>query len=161
MADQPTLKELMEADAKGEVSDEDFDTWLWLILCERIASVQDLAKWPEPVQTYFASRNLQWEVGNGGFAQAAMNIPEWFQEAAKGYERLGKPRCAALIQDAMRILESERSRLTAAGATLEKAFEYFDDSPFDSIDDRLDEVGWWSDKDRIDYVRNHRAAFDA
>lgn len=153
-----SLDELMNRDAQGELED-DFDTELWHMLCDRITSIESLRAWPEPVRAYYASRLLEWEVGNGGFAQAAMNIPEWFEEAAKGYEVLGKPQCAALIRRASTLAKRETEAISKAGVTLEKAFEYFDEGHFEEFDNQLDNVGWWSDEDRVDFVRANRAAF--
>lgn len=153
-----SLDELMKRDELDELED-DFDTELWRLLCKRITTVESLQVWPEPVRAYYASRLLEWEVGNGGFAQAAMNIPEWFEEAAKGYEVLGKPKCAALIREAAEFAVSEAHALSEAGASLESAFEYFDEAVFEIFDSQLNKLGWWAEEDRIDFVRANRAAF--
>jgi hypothetical protein len=154
-----SLDELMERDARDDLED-DFDSELWRILCNRITSVESLKTWPVPVRAYYASRLLEWEVGNGGFAQAAMNIPEWFEEAAKGYEVLGKSKCAKLIRDVAVVVNQEVDNIAKASVSIEKAFEYFDESAFDHFDNQLDEVGWWSDEDRVDFVRANRESFN-
>ena len=109
---------------------------------------------------YYASRYMAWEVGNGGFAQAAYNIPEWFDLAALGYERLGLQRAAALIREAIAILEHEENRSKTFTATeIGELFQQFADSKLAKLDDRLDEVGWWATEQRLDYVRANRDAF--
>lgn len=154
-----SLDELMRRDELDELED-DFDTELWELLRKRITTVESLQAWPEPVRVYYASRLLEWEVGNGGFAQAAMNIPEWFEEAAKGYEVLGKPKCAARIREAAEFAASEADALSEAGVSLESAFEYFDEAAFENFDSQLDKLGWWAEEDRIDFVRANRTAFN-
>jgi hypothetical protein len=42
---------------------------------------------------------------------------------------------------------------------LESAFEYFREGTFEEFDRRLDDIGWWSDEERIAYVRANREAF--
>jgi hypothetical protein len=88
-----------------------------------------------------------------------MNIPAWFEQAARGYEVLGKSACADLIRKAAATIDRERTKLEAANTTIATAFAYCDDSPFDEFDEQLEQVGWWSDNDRIAYVRAHRGAF--
>lgn len=153
-----SLDDLLEQDARDEL-EKDFDTALWGLMCDRVSSLQDLYRWPEPVRVYYASRLLEWEVLNGGFAQAAMNIPEWFEEAAKGYSALGKTQCAELIRRAAETAAREFSRMQAAKGTIETAFAYFDEGVFDEFDAQLDALGWWAEEERIDYVRRNRDAF--
>lgn len=80
-----SLAELLEHDSKPPLESGEFDDNVWMLLGEIIESVDALDNVPHPVALYFASRYLEWEVGNGGFAQAAYNIPDWFEAAAIGY----------------------------------------------------------------------------
>ena len=46
----------------------------------RVRSVEDLAALSRVAKTYCAFRYVRWEVGNGGSAQAMLNIPhKWSQ----------------------------------------------------------------------------------
>ena len=52
------------------------------------------------MRVYFATRLVEWDVCNGGFAQAAMNYLGVFEHAAAGFELLGKPAIVVLIREA-------------------------------------------------------------
>ena len=87
-----------------------------------------------------------------------MNIAEWFEPAAMGYELLGKSELADFVRNAAKLAKSEESNIDEArDGGLEDAFEYFREGVFDEFDNRLDEIGWWkNDPLRLDYVRKHR-----
>jgi hypothetical protein len=156
-----TVQEIIERDQLGQYSGwEDFDDLLRSALCDAVDSPQTVIKLPEPVWVYYATRLLEGEVGNGGFAQVAMNIPEWFGLVASGNKVLGKPVLAAFIREAGKLAWSETRRIRKArDGGLEDAFAYFREGNFEKFDLRLDEIGWGCDKDRIAYVRSHREAF--
>jgi hypothetical protein len=137
-----TVHALLAPDAKAPLSADDFDTELWLLLTHRIHSPNDLKKLPDAVGIYFASRYVQWEVGNGGFAQAAENIPEWFESAAAGYLALGKPKSAALIRKAIPVLGSG------------------DDEALEALDSEIPPDEWEIDGERVEFVRSHRQEFE-
>jgi hypothetical protein len=154
-----SIRTVMERDIQGQMTDYEFADGVWLAVCDLISEPQDLDKFPEPFSNYFATRLLEWEVGNGGFAQAAMNIPEWFEPAAVGYERLGKPHLTEFIRRASMLASKEQDRISVASKNLEDAFSYFREGVFDEFDNQLDEIGWWMDEFRIKYVRQNREAF--
>jgi hypothetical protein len=154
------VSKIMDEDAAGLLADVDFDDALWLALCDRIGGPKSLANLPHPVGVYYATRLVEWEVGNGGFAQAAFNIPHWIDAAITGFEELAKPAVAALIREAKNLVQQEAQRLGAAReGGIENAFAYFSDSPFGALDSRIEEVGFWSDSERLAYVRANRDAF--
>src|SRR5215813_172118 len=99
-----TLREILTDDEESPIADEDLDDAVWLALCEKITAPSDLQRFQFPVTVYYASRLLQWEVGNGGFAQAAFNVPEWFELAAVGYRFLGKTVAENIILEVKRLL---------------------------------------------------------
>ena len=74
-----SLREVLEQDEISPLDDDELEDAMWLVLCERISTPKDIEQFQRPVAVYFASRLLQFEVGNGGFAQAAFNVPEWFE----------------------------------------------------------------------------------
>ena len=131
-----SIAALIDADERGQVDDSTFDSELWLFLIELISSPQDAGRFAKPVTLYYASRYLQWEVGNGGFAQAAYNIPEWFELAASGYDELGLPRFAALIREAMTLLPTENRATTFDAQEIGELFQQFSESKLARLDER-------------------------
>jgi hypothetical protein len=159
-----TVRQLMEEDGRSLLKSAEFDDELWLLLCRRISSPALAADYPEPVIVYFATRYLQWEVGNGGFAQAAYNIPDWFALAEAGYRELGKDASAALIRHAMKLLPEERQELKRRGlfsAGIGRVFEHFQTSRMAALDQRIVEADWYIDEERVAYVRRNRESFVA
>jgi hypothetical protein len=157
-----SVRELLEQDAQSPLPSSEFDDQLWLLLSRRIQNLQDLHNIAPEIGIYYASRYLQWEVGNGGFAQAAYNIPEWFASAADGYEALGKAKSAALIRKAMKLLPAERLDLEDKGlfrATIGRVFEHFSKSRMVRLDELIDSEDWYVDSDRVEYVRSNRNSF--
>ena len=75
---------LMRADETGTLEDEEFDRNLWLLVSRVVRVFDNYDEFPRPVVDYYASCRMEWDVGNGGFAQAAYNMPEWFEAAASG-----------------------------------------------------------------------------
>lgn len=139
-----TFAEAFERERLGTYEkDYEFDDSLWRLACEAVAADPEFKTLPEPLVVYYATRYLEWEVGNGGFAQAAMNIPQLFEVAARGHEILGKPELAAFIREAAILAKSESQRIAEARGTLEDAFAYFREGVFDDFDNRLDQIGWW------------------
>ena len=157
-----TIRNVLDRDQRGEFATwSDFDSALWSAVCDVVESPNDITAFPDPFQFYYATRMLEWDVGNGGFAQAAMNYPNLFEPAARGYEALGKPHLAAFVREATEAADRERPIIDEAReGGLEDAFEYFREGAFDQFDERLEEVGWYgNDEDRLNYVRAHRELF--
>jgi hypothetical protein len=156
------IRAVLERDSRGEFADwSEFDDALWRAVCDVVNDPCDIARFPESFQFYYATRLLEWDVGNGGFAQAAMNYPEFFELAARGYEALGKGYLASFVREASILAERERTNIDGAReGGLENAFEYFREGVFDKFDERLEEVGWFTnDEDRLNYVRANREVF--
>jgi hypothetical protein len=154
---------LLDEDEASPLEWETFDDELWLLLSDKITDPSQLDGYPHPVGVYLASRWLEWEVGNGGFAQAAYNIPEWFESAAIGYASLGKARAVALIKEALEMLSAERDTLHRKGllkdTTIHDVFRHFSESEMAALDRRIPEEEWWIDEERVAYVRENRNAF--
>jgi hypothetical protein len=160
--DYPSLTALLVADERGEVSTEKFDDLLWYFMTERGGPAELPGNSVGPVRHYTASRLMEWEVGNGGFAQAAYNIPEWFEAAAQGYEAIGLPNAAARIREANALVNSGHAEFTRGPeATIEQVFSEFAESELAKFDEGLDSIGWWAIEERITYVRANRSAFAA
>lgn len=168
-----TVAALFHQDEASPLEWTTFDDELWGLLCEKITDPSEFDNYPRPVSVYFASRWLQWEVGNGGFAQAAYNGPEWFEMAAIGYADLGKPKAAALIKEALQMLSNERDTLMRKGLNdaallqrtkgqdeaIREVFRHFSESDMTALDDRIPDDEWWIDEQRVAYVRKNRDAF--
>jgi len=157
-----SVAELIDHDICAMLASNEFDDALWLLLCGFVDSPSDLYRYDPPVRVYYASRLLQWEVGNGGFAQAAYNIPDWFDLAAQGYEALKRPQAAQLIREAIKLLPAERDTLKRKGlytATIGRDFDHFRESRITALDDRIPQDDWEIDDQRVEYVRKHRDAF--
>jgi Domain of unknown function (DUF4375) len=154
------LSAVVAKDQAGGYSDAEFDDALWLALCERVRSIEELEGLPPVARTYYASRYVEWEVGNGGFAQAVLNVPEFLEPAAKAFEVLGKPEVSARIREAAAIYSKEVASLPEVRPGNEPALsDYFLDNAFTHLDEGLEELGFWSDKERIAFVRAHRHEF--
>jgi hypothetical protein len=168
-----TVDDLFDHDEASPLEWNTFDDELWSLLCGRITDPSEFDYYPRPVSVYIATRWLQWEVGNGGFAQAAYNGPEWFEMAAIGYADLGKPKAVALIKEALQMLSNERDTLIRKGLNdltllqrtkgqdkaIHEVFRHFSESDMAALDDRIPDDEWWIDEQRVAYVRKNRDAF--
>ena len=157
-----TVDALLDEDEASPLEWETFDDELWLPLSDKITDPSELEDYPHPVGVYLATRWLEWEVGNGGFAQAAYNIPEWFELAAIGYTSLGKLKAVALIREALQMLSKERDTLKRKGlakpadTTIHDVFRHFSESDMAALDSRIPEEEWWIDEERVAYVRRNQ-----
>jgi hypothetical protein len=145
----------------GAIDEDTLDTALWILTCSAIREGND-GRLPTPVTHYYASRLMEWEVGNGGFAQAAYNIPEWFESAAEGYDAIGHNRAAQRIRHAAVMARKDQGvfgRLRRMRADIGSIFAAFKVSSLRSLDSDLDDIGWWAISDRLKYVLRHREAF--
>jgi hypothetical protein len=154
-----SIAALMELDERGELEDTQFDDELWMFVANQMGGPEDRERFADPVVVYFASRFLEWEVGNGGFAQAAYNIPEWFPLAAWGYDQLGLEKAGDLIREAISLLSKENRENTFTASDIGELFSQFSESELAKLDKRLDECGWWAMETRLKYVRENRASF--
>jgi hypothetical protein len=158
-----SISALMQADAAGSLNDEELDVHLGWFLARRLGhSPADCTTVPEPVVTFWATRLMQHDVWNGGFAQAAFNIPEWFAVAADGFEKLGRPAAAERIRRAAEVSKDEQASvnwLKRRRAQVRAIFSHFKDSSLRALDQNLDDIGWDITAVRLQLVRNNRDAF--
>jgi len=146
----------------GSISEETLDTALWMLTCRLVGSDEQAAQIPDPVLNYYASRLMEWEVGNGGFAQAAYNISDWFERAAQGYDAIGHSSAALRIREAGVMARKDRGvfgRLRRVGADIGSIFAAFNASSLDGLASDLDDIGWWAMPDRLKYVLRNRESF--
>jgi len=159
MTTLPLASVLAKDAGGGFASDAEFDDALWLALCERVKSIADLGALPEVAKNYYASRYVEWEVGNGGFAQSVLNIPEYLEPGAQGFEALGKTEVASRIREALTIYKAEVAALPEVKPGNEPALsDYFLNNAFSHLDEGLEGIGFWSDAERVLYVRSNREA---
>lgn len=146
---------------RGAIDQDDFDSVFWDLWCQRVDAAGGIASLPLPVRHYFASRLLEWEVGNGGFAQAVHNVPEMFEPAAAGYDALDLPRCAERIRECIRIMGMNARQVDRWRRirSIGRLFRAFAGSPFRRLDAGLDKIGWWAEDARLAYVRSNKASF--
>jgi hypothetical protein len=157
-----SISELIDLDEAGQLRDVEpyFDDELWRLLTSRIDTPEQASTLPEPVWVYLASRWLEWEVGNGGFAQAAYNIPDWLPLGESAYRKLGLDRAALLIARARELLdEGERRGDAFDAASIHELFEQFAKSRLSELDRQLDDANFWAEEVRLSYVRSNREAF--
>jgi len=101
-------------------------------------------------------------VANGGFAQAACNIPELFEAAADGYEAIGRNAAAEVIRKAHAMSKGETgevAKLKRRGAGIGAISNPFRKRSLADLANDLDGIGWRATADRLAYVRQHRIAF--
>jgi len=161
MSRASTLTSVFDAFASGATSVEDFDDALWSILCENVESEADVDNLPVPVRNYYASRYLEWEVGNGGFAQAAFNIPHLFEPARVGYSALGLMDASFLIADAQRLIKDGAAKFNGDTDDIGELFAEFAESALAPLDQRLKGVNWWATDSRSAYALRHRKEFES
>jgi hypothetical protein len=155
-----SLTDLLEADRAIQMEDDELDDRLWAVVSHACSDVARREHLPEPIRMYYAGRLIEWEVGNGGFAQAAFNVPDLLGDAAKAYELLSLPEAAQRVRKAQKIVERGRSGLVRSiGLTIAEVFAQFRKSPLAKLDEGLDEIGWWAVRPRMAYVRTHREVF--
>ena len=138
---------------------EELDTAMWDVACRYFPLKPGDPDLPDALLVYYATRLIHWEVENGGFAQVAMYHAEYLEAAEIGFLGLERPDLAALVNKARSIIQSETDAIDAARTDdIATAFEYMEGSPFDRLDDQLDEVGWCDQGEpRVEYMLKHRA----
>ena len=126
------------------------------------SDAKTFARWPENVRFFYACYDLNYQVGNGGFAQAAYNVPWLIPVAQEAFERFGLMEAAALCQQAVSMLPTEIAEHSAKGftgtETLQDVFDHFDESAMAELDERLPSEFWADDKLQ-DLVQQNRQEF--
>ena len=138
----PTVREVIESDAASRMQDDEFDDALWFALCRRVDSADKLAELPDGVRMYFATRMVEWDVGNGGFEHAVGCTAEYFEEAIAGYRLLGDLAAKQLLQ---------RARALAGDPVALRALDSEGERPWHGLPS--------GKSARIVYVRDHRDEF--
>jgi hypothetical protein len=119
-------------------------------LYERYEDLPPILKWPKAVRYFYACYDLNFQVGNGGFAQAAYNVPELFPLAAEAFDYFGHQEAAQLCRTAISMLPSELAEHLNKGLTeapdLQDVFDHFDDSAMQALDEQVPDSFWVDDR---------------
>ena len=166
-----SIGELLMQDTREPLPNEALDDGLSFRLDKHIKSLGEAERSPEPVLCFYAARLLEWEVANGGFAQAALNIPEWFPAAAKGYRAIGCEQAAQLVERAMASLPPKPGPIkkllagfTQSGEDLNSWREQYiqlNEGALGKLDEEAEDpaLGFWAIEARLAYVRSNREVF--
>ena len=136
---------------------------------EKVASAlyerhEQFPRWPESVRLFYACYDINHQVGNGGFAQAAYNAPELLPIAQKAFESFGRKRAADLCRSAVAMLPAELREHLAKGlrfdASLQDVFDHFSESEMALLDQNLPE-DFWADDALQELVQQHRQDFES
>lgn len=140
---RPEIGAVFDSYADGSLPVAEFDDALWTFLCDRVNDREPtFGLLPITVQYYFASRYVEWEVGNGGFAQAAFNIPHLFELARLGYLALDLGAAASLIAEAQSLIAQGHAQFSdPEEAEIGELFEEFAESALSKLNDRTSEAG--------------------
>lgn len=131
-------------------------------LYERVDDLPAIQEWPKPVKQFYALYEFNFQVGNGGFAQAAYNVPHLFPIALDAFEDLRLQDAAAICRKALAMLPAEITAQIEKGIvdteSLEDVFEHFGDSELSELDETIPDEFWVDDKlQRL--AETHRDAF--
>jgi hypothetical protein len=136
---------------------------------EKVASAlyechEQYPQWPESVRLFYACYDVNYQVGDGGFAQAAYNVPELLPVAQKAFERFGRKQAADLCRRAVEMLPAELREHLDKGLrdrpTIEDVFERFSESEMAALDENLPEE-FWADDALQELVQQHRKDFES
>ncbi len=138
-------------------------------LIEKIADAlyerhQQFAEWPESVQLFYATYDINYQVVNGGFAQAAYNVPQLLPIAQKAFERFGREQAAERCERAVLMLSAEIRDHLAKGLrnrpSLDDVFEHFNESEMAQLDENLPRE-FWADDALRQLVLQHQIDFES
>ncbi len=125
---------------------------------------EQFSDWPQSVQFFYACYDINYQVGNGGFAQAAYNVPELLPVAKRAFEQFGRKKAADLCQRAITMLPAELQAHLAKGLkdrpSLDEVFKHFDESKMAVLDKDLPEE-FWADDALQQLVEQHRTDFES
>lgn len=116
-------------------------------LIEKVASAlyerhEQFPHWPQSVRLFYACYDINYQVLDGGFAQAAYNVPELLPIAQTAFEKFGYWQAAALCGRAVSMLPAELQEHLAKGLrgdrrTIGHVFEDFRESEMAELDENI------------------------
>ncbi|MEM6468770.1 MAG: hypothetical protein AAF802_04320 [Planctomycetota bacterium] len=149
-------------DGPYDVENREFVEDIASALYERYDDLPPIADWPQSVRYFFACYDLNFQVGNGGWAQAAYNVPDLFWIAAEAFDYFKLPAALDLCKTAISMLPEELKEQYTKGldATedLQDVFDHFDDSVMEQLDEQTPD-DFWVDAQLQRLVEENRAEF--
>ncbi len=133
-------------------------------LYERYEDLPPIEQWPKSVRYFYACYDLNFQVGNGGFAQAAYNVPELIPMAKEAFDHFGCQHAAELCRKAVSLLPAELVEHLEKGLTdtdsLQDVFDHFNESAMAELDETIPDEFWVDDKLQ-ELVQKNRADFES
>lgn len=131
-------------------------------LYERLDDLGPIAGWPSAVRNFHVLQSLVNQVGNGGMAQAAYNIPELLPLAIQAYSELGCSNAAEFCSKAVRMLPNELKEQINKGIvdtnSIGDVFAHFNDSEFAGLNDKIPD-DFWVEERLNEYAVSNREHF--
>jgi Domain of unknown function (DUF4375) len=140
------------------LEDSELDDRIWSRLLDRYSFDEtSLATTPKEVRAYLATREFEWEVGNGGLFQYFHNYPseQLLAHVIEGYSLLDLEEAQAALET---VIWPIAKREAAWSATLEDENE-FSKGYIESELPRYDHLVANHDAERIKFVRAHTKYF--
>lgn len=136
--------------------------WIWSKFDEDwLDEVEVVDSLPKPCQYVYACCTVVDEVYNGGFNQLFFNSTGFFAElAAEGFEEMGNPRLAEIVNLAIEVYENNIDLLEQYDdGTIEGFSASYEEHLFDDLDDEFyDETVDFEDM-LIEYIRANEKYF--
>jgi len=131
-------------------------------LYERSDDLPPIEEWPQSVRYFYACYDLNYQVGNGGFAQAAYNVPELIPIALDAFRHFGHSNAVAHLERVITLLPSELADHDEKGfgndETIGEVFEHFDESKLSELDEDIPD-DFWVDARLQKLVEENRGEF--
>lgn len=158
------LKEVFGAHADSDPDDRMLIEGIASALYEYIENEPDIDRWPQSARCFYALYDMDFQIGNGGLAQAAYNIPELFPAVIDAYETLGRPLVAQFFREALGLLPAELQehldKDLRDDPSIGDVFEYFNESAMAEFEEKAPEELFVDDL-LHSYALEHRAVFEA
>lgn len=121
-------------------------------------------EWPTAVLNFYTLYDLNFQVGNGGFAQAAYNVPELLPQAVKAFNALGKPQAASFIEEIVQLMPKELQEHLEKGldetSDIQDVFDHFVESDLAQFDEKEPDE-FWVDDALHQYALAHQDVFQS
>lgn len=146
------FKDILSAHTDGPYDPEhrEFVEDIASALYERYDDMPPMSDWPQSVLYFYACYDLNFQVGNGGWAQAAYNVPELFPIAEQAFQDFGLSQAAEHCRLAVSMLPAELAEQLRKGVTdtddLQDVFDHFDDSAMEQLDEQTPDEFWADDR---------------
>lgn len=147
--------------AIAEMDNDSLDDWLWTRLLAFVdpGDPDDLARWPEGVRAYLATRLFEWESGNGGLHQYFFNYPslDLLAVVLDGYTYLGLTEVRRIVEEVVApvAVNEQAWRESLRDGAIETFFGSYPESQLPNYDEQ---IGLHT-AERIRYVKENPEPF--